>query len=82
MDKYTEIEVVEHFERAVKNRISLELFNKMPRTSRTMFMHAEVRDDLVRYIVGLLNVNEYSNTNINNKIQHLADDINKERKKT
>ena len=75
MEKYTEKEVVERFERAVKNRLSLDLLNKMPRTSRTMFMHGEVRDDLTRFIVGLLN------SDTDNKIQIIAEDIDKERRR-
>ena len=75
MEKYTEKEVVEYFERSVKNRLSLDLLNKMPRTSRTLFIHGEVRDDLTRVIVGLLN------SDTDNKIQIITDDINKERRR-
>jgi hypothetical protein len=56
--------------------MTARVFNAMPRTYRDVFLLSEVREDMARYIVKLLNCDE----NVNNRIQYLADDIDKQRK--
>ena len=76
MERYTETDVIKRFEKAVKDRMTARVFNAMPRTYRDVFLLSEVREDMARFIVKLLNCDE----NVNNRIQYLADDIDKQRK--
>jgi TnpA family transposase len=76
MERYTDKDVIKRFEKAVKDRMTARVFNAMPRTYRDVFLLSEVREDMARYIVKLLNCDE----NVNNRIQYLADDIDKQRK--
>ena len=78
MERYTETDVIKRFEKAVKDRMTARVFNAMPRTYRDVFLLSEVREDMARYIVKLLNCDE----NVNNRIQYLADDIDKQREET
>ena len=75
MERYTETDVIKRFEKAVKDRMTARVFNAMPRTYRDVFLLSEVREDMARYIVKLLNCDE----NVNNRIQYLADDIDKQK---
>ena len=74
MEKYTETDVIKRFEKVVKDRMTVRVFNAMPRTYRDVFLLSEVREEMTRYIVKLLNCDE----NVNNRIQYLADDIDKQ----
>ena len=76
MERYTDKDVTKRFEKAVKDRMTARVFNAMPRTYRDVFLLSEVREDMARFIVNLLNCDE----NVNNRIQYLADDIDKQRK--
>jgi TnpA family transposase len=76
MERYTDKDVIKRFEKAVKDRMTARVFNAMPRTYRDVFLLSEVREDMARFIVKLLNCDE----NVNNRIQYLADDIDKQRK--
>ncbi len=76
MERYTDKDVTKRFEKAVKDRMTARVFNAMPRTYRDVFLLSEVREDMARFIVKLLNCDE----NVNNRIQYLADDIDKQRK--
>ena len=73
MEIYTETDVIKRFEKVVKDRMTVRVFNAMPRTYRDVFLLSEVREEMTRYIVKLLNCDE----NVNNRIQYLADDIDK-----
>ena len=75
MERYTDKDVIKRFEKAVKDRMTARVFNAMPRTYRTVFLLSEVRKEMTRYIVKLLNCDE----NVNNRIQYLADDIDKQK---
>jgi len=75
MERYTETDVIKRFEKVVKDRMTVRVFNAMPRTYRDVFLLSEVREEMTRYIVKLLNCDK----NVNNKIQYLADDIDKQR---
>ena len=75
MERYTDKDVTKRFEKAVKDRMTIRVFNAMPRTYRTVFLLSEVRKEMTRYIVKLLNCDE----NVNNRIQYLADDIDKQK---
>ena len=76
MERYTETDVIKRFEKVVKDRMTVRVFNAMPRTYRDVFLLSEVREEMTRYIVKLLNCDK----NVNNRIQYLADDIDKQRK--
>ena len=76
MERYTDKDVTKRFEKAVKDRMTARVFNAMPRTYRDVFLLSEVREEMARYIVKLLNYDK----NVNNRIQYLADDIDKQRK--
>jgi hypothetical protein len=78
MGRYTETDVIKRFEKVVKDRMTVRVFNAMPRTYRDVFLLSEVREDMARYIVKLLNYDK----NVNNRIQYLADDIDKQREET
>ena len=78
MERYTDKDVIKRFEKAVKDRMTVRVFNAMPRTYRDVFLLSEVREDMARYIVKLLNYDK----NGNNRIQYLADDIDKQREET
>ena len=78
MEKYTETDVIKRFEKVVKDRMTVRVFNAMPRTYRDVFLLSEVREDMARYIVKLLNYDKEVNT----RIQYLADDIDKQREET
>ena len=75
MERYTDKDVTKRFEKAVKDRMTARVFNAMPRTYRDVFLLSEVREDMARFIVKLLNCDE----NVNNRIQYLADDIDKQK---
>ena len=75
MERYTETDVIKRFEKAVKDRMTIRVFNAMPRTYRTVFLLSEVRKEMTRYIVKLLNYDKEVNT----RIQYLADDIDKQK---
>jgi TnpA family transposase len=75
MERYTDKDVIKRFEKAVKDRMTARVFNAMPRTYRDVFLLSEVREDMARFIVKLLNCDE----NVNNRIQYLADDIDKQK---
>ena len=76
MERYTDKDVIKRFEKAVKDRMTARVFNAMPRTYRDVFLLSEVREDMARFIVKLLNCDKEVNT----RIQYLADDIDKQRK--
>ena len=76
MERYTDKDVIKRFEKAVKDRMTARVFNAMPRTYRDVFLLSEVREEMTRYIVKLLNCDKEVNT----RIQYLADDIDKQRK--
>ena len=75
MEKYTETDVIKRFEKVVKDRMTVRVFNAMPRTYKDVFLLSEVRAEMTRYIVKLLNYDKEVNT----RIQYLADDIDKQR---
>jgi len=74
MERYTETDVIKRFEKVVKDRMTVRVFNAMPRTYRDVFLLSEVREEMTRYIVKLLNYDKEVNT----RIQYLADDIDKQ----
>ena len=74
MERYIETDVIKRFEKVVKDRMTVRVFNAMPRTYRDVFLLSEVREDMARYIVKLLNYDKEVNT----RIQYLADDIDKQ----
>ena len=75
MERYTDKDVIKRFEKAVKDRMTARVFNAMPRTYRDVFLLSEVREDMARFIVKLLNCDKEVNT----RIQYLADDIDKQK---
>jgi hypothetical protein len=75
MERYTDKDVIKRFEKAVKDRMTARVFNAMPRTYRDVFLLSEVREDMARFIVKLLNYDKEVNT----RIQYLADDIDKQK---
>ena len=75
MERYTDKDVIKRFEKAVKDRMTARVFNAMPRTYRDVFLLSEVREEMTRYIVKLLNCDKEVNT----RIQYLADDIDKQK---
>ena len=75
MEIYAEKDVIKQFEKIVKDRMTMKVFNAMPRTYRNVLLLSEIRKDMARFIVKLLNYE-----NVNTRIQCLADDIDKQRK--